>query len=310
VHAAFSVAAIASWRLLHARIQQGSSRMAARYLFLLRMFPSIGTLLIAALLIIPAFFRYEPRASGEPVPIALAILASISLFVFVAGFVRTSSALLQSSRTIHSWLAGSQVYAAGLDGVSVHRCQLSFPVIAVLGLWPTRIIVSESIFSALSTDELDAALRHEAVHARKADILKKMLLQLSPTVLPKLDVLKPISSEWAKACELAADEDAVCEDPSRSVHLASALVKVARLSNEAQLPTLSAALVSDADLFLGHRVERLLQISENEATPLLRAMPVAKKLLISAGLLLTCLLAYPQALSLTHDVLEAFVRIW
>ena len=82
------------------------------------------------------------------------------------------------------------------------------------------------------------------MHARRFDILKKMFLQLAPTFLPGVDLLKPVSAHWSRMCELAADEESVVGDPHRTLHLASALVKVARLAQPntpPDLPTLSAA---------------------------------------------------------------------
>ena len=85
--------------------------------------------------------------------------------------------------------------------------------------------MSDDVF-AWNTDELHAALFHEAVHLRESDVLKKALLQMAPGILPNVDGFGGISRQWASICELSADEKAVAEDPARKLHLASALVKV------------------------------------------------------------------------------------
>src|SRR4029077_8241388 len=110
-------------------------------------------------------------------------------------------------------------------------------------------------------------LHHEAAHAHSFDILKKMFLQLAPTFLPGGGLLKPLTAHWSRLCELAADKQSAAGDAQRTLELASALVKVARMSNRGpsdhpQLPTLSAAL-NGKEALLGYRVRRLLEISEH-----------------------------------------------
>jgi Zn-dependent protease with chaperone function len=277
----------------------------------LRFAPSLATLIAAAVFIVPAFLKYEPRTTKEPVSLALAVLAVIASTIIFGALHRAISAVLQSNRVMKRWMVNAVEQPMGLDGISVHRCRHDSPVIAVLGLWRTRIFVSDEVFEVLSAEELNAALRHEAVHARGRDTFKKLLLHLSPNVFPTLDLLAPVRESWARTRELCADEEAVCHDAQRTLSLASALVKVARLSCSSEMPTLSAALKNDGQNFLSYRVERLLQISEVGPRPSVESdRNSLGGWAVCAGVLLLGVAAYPQALSFTHELLELFVRTW
>jgi beta-lactamase regulating signal transducer with metallopeptidase domain len=312
VHCTLSVLAVMIWQISRKRISQISPRKASRVLFGLRLAPFIATLIAALIFIVPAFLQYEPRSTHERVSVSIAFFALIALLIVFGGLLRSISAILQSNRVMNAWMKDSDEEPTQLEGVSVHRCRHDSPVIAVLGLWRTRIFVSNQVFETLSSEELNAALRHEAVHARGKDTFKKLALHFSPKVFPAWDLLAPIREGWAKACELAADEEAAAHDSQCTLSLASALVKVSRLSCPMEIPTLGAALMNDSESFLGYRVRRLLQISENASDPLAASKRnvFPQWTLFPAALLLLGTVAYPQALSLTHELLELFVRSW
>lgn len=310
IHGALSLGSALIWQVSRKRIEQVSPQRSSQYLFTLRIAPSVLTLILAALFVVPAFLRFEPRTTGEPVPLSLALLAAIALTVLVGAFSRSATALLQSNRVMRSWMKGAVEQPSTLNGVRVYRCKLDFPVIAVLGVWRTRIFVSDGLYAVLTTEELEAALRHEIVHVNSRDTLKKLLLHAAPKIFPAIDVLGSIRESWARVCELSADEQAVCHGEHSTHSLASALVKVARVSHPMEMPTLSAALTNDPENFLGYRVERLLQISTANTNNSSDRNVLAHPMSVCCGLLMLGLLAYPQALSLTHELLEFFVRGW
>jgi beta-lactamase regulating signal transducer with metallopeptidase domain len=312
VHGALSLIAVMIWQISHKHIARISPRNATQILFWLRLVPFIATVIAALIFIIPAFLEYEPHSTQERISVSIAFFAAVSLLIVFGGLRRSISAILQSNRVMHEWLKDSEEEPGQLEGVSVHRCRHDSPVFAVLGLWRTRIFVSDQVFETLSSEELNAALRHEAVHARSKDTFKKLALHFSPKVFPSWDLLAPIRENWAKACELSADEEAAAHDAQRTLSLASALVKVSRLSCPTEIPTIGAALMNDTESFLGYRVQRLLQISENVSGPVVTTGQnlFLNWTLCAAALLLLAVAAYPQALSLTHELLEMFVRSW
>jgi Zn-dependent protease with chaperone function len=310
VHGALSVLVAMIWRISRRYIARISPRSASQILFWLRLAPFIATMAAALIFIIPAFLEYEPQSTQERISFSIGFFALVSLLIVFGGLRRSISAILQSNRVMKAWLKDSEE-PAQLDGVSVYRCQHDSPVIAVLGLWRTRIFVSRKVFETLSPEELNAALRHEAVHVRSKDTFKKLALHFSPRVFPAWDLLAPIRESWAKACELSADEEAAAHDAHRTLSLASALVKVSRLSCPTEMPTIGAALLNDTESFLGYRVQRLLQISENRSAVVTAKRNVFPQwTLFPAALLLLGIVAYPQALSVTHELLEIFVRSW
>jgi Zn-dependent protease with chaperone function len=312
VHGTLSVLAVMIWQISRKYIARISPRNASQVLFWLRLTPFIATVIAALIFIIPAFLEYEPHSTQERVSVSMAVFALISLLIVFGGLLRSISAILQSNRVMNAWIKDSEEEPTQLEGVSVHRCHHDSPVIAVLGLWRTRIFVSNQVFETLSSEELNAALRHEAVHARSKDTFKKLALHFSPRVFPAWDLLAPIRESWAKVCELSADEEAAAHDAQCTLSLASALVKVSRLSCPMEIPTLGAALMNNTESFLGYRVQRLLQISENESGSLVtrKRNIFPQWTLCAAALLLLGMAAYPQALSLTHELLELFVHSW
>lgn len=315
LHGIISLLSLALWRIFRARLDDAPPRMAAWLLLLLRMSPLAVTLAVLAAFVVPSFLEFEPRTTIEPLSFTLLSLAAVTAVILSGSLVRCASALLQSRRVMRAWLRSSQALPGKVDGIAVHRCDMPAPIIAVMGMRPTRIFASAPVFEALSPDELQAALRHEAVHAHSFDILKKMFLQLAPTFLPGVDLLKPLSAHWSRVCELAADEQSVAGDAQRTLDLASALVKVARLANpilpgDPDLPTLSAALFQPRkESLLGYRVRRLLEISEHPDILTVGTGVDLRKLLLAAACLSALLLAaYPQVLSFTHELLEFLVQ--
>jgi Zn-dependent protease with chaperone function len=310
LHALASLLSLAIWRLSRTWLNRTSPRFAATLLLAMRMSPLLLSLSILAIFVIPSFLEFEPRTTIEPLSFTLLSLAALTAISLSGSLVRCIFAILQSRKVMREWLRQSQLQQERVEGVAVYRCDLEKPVIAVMGLWSARIFASDSVFTALTEEEIHAAFRHEAVHAHSFDVAKKMFLQLAPSFLPGIDLLKSITSHWSRVCELSADECAVSGDSQRTLHLASALVKVARLAGSAPdgLPALSAAL-QGGESFLGHRIRRLLEISENPETIATdSSVDFRKVLLAAASITALLLLAYPQVLSFTHELLEFLVQ--
>jgi len=102
---------------------------------------------------------------------------------------------------------------------------------------------------ALSREQLAAAIRHEEAHLSARDNLKRLLLAATP----RLPRFRALERAWSRMSEWAADDEAVAGDTERSLCLASALVRVARLGT---VPADVGFLGDGADLAC--RIERLL----------------------------------------------------
>jgi beta-lactamase regulating signal transducer with metallopeptidase domain len=166
-------------------------------------------------------------------------------------------------------------------------------------------VISRGVVAALSTEQLSAVVRHERAHGASRDNLKRLLLLLAPGILPFASGFRNLERAWAKISEWAADDRAAAGKTRRSLSLAAALVRVARLGSAA--PALATSLMADgADL--SERVDRLLRPVRRTARrghrePILTA---------SAGLLLTgaliAVMAHPVTLHSAHECLEFLIQ--
>jgi beta-lactamase regulating signal transducer with metallopeptidase domain len=123
------------------------------------------------------------------------------------------------------------------------------------GILHPRLVISRGVRHALTYDELAVAIRHEQAHGESRDNLKRLILLLVPDAVPFVR-LGRLERAWRRLAEWSADDCAVDADRQRSLALASALVRVARMGGAAAVP-LPTPLLGDRD-DLSVRVERLL----------------------------------------------------
>jgi Zn-dependent protease with chaperone function len=79
-----------------------------------------------------------------------------------------------------------------------------------------RLVVSRAVMGALSEEQKEAALRHEAAHRAYHDNARKLLSLLSPDILPFVQALPSLQREWVKFTEWAADDEAADGDAQRA----------------------------------------------------------------------------------------------
>lgn len=268
LNALASLAAAALWRCIRRSASRWSAAAQARLFFTLRLFPAAGALVAVAALIIPSYLAYEPRPSDEVVSIKLVVLASISAVSITFVLWRGLTSWQATRRLIVDWMR--QAEAISLEGVSipVYRFEHTFPVVAVVGVIRPRLFVARRISDVLSDDELSAVVAHEVGHLVAHDNLKRILMRAAYDMLPLAPYSRTIERAWAKAVELAADEQAAHGGTAVALNLAAALVKIARLVPEGAKPAWLAGslLVSGDDGGLAWRVRRLLWLAETGAT--------------------------------------------
>jgi beta-lactamase regulating signal transducer with metallopeptidase domain len=144
-----------------------------------------------------------------------------------------------------------------VGGQKVDLIDIAEPIVAVLGGWRPRIIASTQVFAACSQEEFRQVIAHEAAHVSTRDNLKLLLLVASPDPLAWLPCDTALAARWRAAAELEADERATGPDPRKRVALASALIKVARLSAGVHRPLAALGMPIALDDVEG-RVHRLL----------------------------------------------------
>jgi beta-lactamase regulating signal transducer with metallopeptidase domain len=266
-------------------------RDAARWLLTLRLLPAAFATLVVAALCVPSYLRFEPRVAGEEVGIACVFAAILGAAIGAAGIYQALGALVRSRR----YLRRCGGVESSVEGEKVWIVRHSAGL-ALAGIVHPRLLISEPAWNDLPGDQLALALRHERAHRVSRDNMKRLLLLLAPAIFPRLRALE---SAWARCSEWAADDQAAEGDANRSLALAAALVRVARLQSGIAMPPLVTSLV-EADEDLSLRVERLLHPAPlNEAN--LRPAAIAVS---GVALLIAASAMNPAWLRLVHQLLE------
>lgn len=259
--AAFTVAgAVASLVVvaLAAHRRAGSPAARARHLAWLRLLPATVAI-AAAVTVVAAFLLFEPRRPQEYLGWSVQALAGLGFAVLATAAWRSAKLAAATRRLTRAWRAAAEPVA--LDGISVPALAVTapFPIVAVLGLRRPTLVIARSVLAACTPDELRAILAHEQGHIDRRDNLRRLLLAVSPDVVAWLPASDWLFAEWSSAAEEAADDDAARAGAAGRLHLASALVKVARLATGHA----AADVMPASTLYCGHnldgRVRRLLE---------------------------------------------------
>jgi Peptidase family M48 len=261
-----------------------------------RLLPAMGSATLVLTVVLPAFLLYEPpHAHDHPGPLLVAS-ALFSLLVLGDGARRG----LRAWRTTRALVGGPQPPlghpAAG--GAEVTVINVRQPLVGVVGGRRQRIVAAGCVAAACDHEEFRQVLAHEAAHMHARDNLKLLMLLTMPDALAWLPTGRALTEHWRAATELAADERASGSDPRKRVALASALIKVARLSLASGRPR-EAARAAPPLSGLEHRVRRLLAPS-----PAMRPGFPGRRVLSCA--LLVPLLAVPLYAAV-HRLIEALV---
>lgn len=302
VNLAASLAAKFAVRPAIAIAERVSARHAARLLLSLRLFPAAFGLLVVAALCVPSYLWLEPHGDAERTGFVCIAAALLGAAVWGASMTRALKSIVVSRSATRQWKHVAREIRAGGE-----RCWLtddSAPRIALAGIVRPRVVVSNSILSALAPDQLDAAIRHERAHAASRDNLKRLLIRLAPAALPFTPTFETtLDRAWARFTEWSADDAATAGDPARSVALAAALVRVARMSFGPQLELASSLLADPSGL--AARVERLLRPATSRER---RGQPRWVVAGGAIGMLLAGVLFAPASLASVHAVLEHLMR--
>jgi Zn-dependent protease with chaperone function len=280
----------------------------ARAMLALRLLPAIASLGAVALLIVPGYVLFEPPDAGESVTISLGALAAAAAVVLVAGAARGLRAVRATSVLVRRWRREGEPVSLPGSPVPAYRVRDSFPVFAVVGMWPPRIYVAAQVLDALGPAELEAALAHERAHLRARDNLKRLVLRSCPDVLAWTGVGRALEREWARAAEAAADAEAAGADPAAAVDLAAGIVKIARLLPAGAQALAVSALHDGSDV--AARVRALVSAElagerEDAAAPHGRAVRACGFGLVLAASLAAATQAWPAV----HRLIEAAARL-
>jgi Zn-dependent protease with chaperone function len=299
----------ATWLAVPAAIRLAErmrARRAARFLFLLRVLSALLAAIVVLGLGVPSYMWLEPRAVDESVGLACCAAALLGAAIWCISIARVLHAGIRSSR--FAWQCkriGREVSREGAR-VATSVLDVDMPVIALAGVFHPRVLVSRSVLSALSPEQLDAALRHENAHRVSRDNLKRFVMLLARGIFPLTRSLAALDRAWARFSEWAADDEATRGDTQLSILLAAALVRVARLGAVPQ-PSFSLTPLIAGDRDLAIRVDRLLHRESLAPAPPWRGSALLGGLAVVACAVLAAAMQWPTILRAAHVLLERLV---
>lgn len=262
-----------------------------------RLLPAMGSAALVLTVVLPAFIVYEPRHAHDQPGSLLVVSALFALLVLGDG-VRRGFKAWRATRTL---VRSAQPHVSpATGGTEVAVINVKEPLVGVVGGLRQRIVAARCVTTACDDEEFRQVLAHEAAHMDARDNLKLLLLLTLPDALAWSTTGSALTEQWRAATELEADERASGADLRKRVALASALIKVARLSLASGRPR-RASRASTPLSGLEHRVRRLLAPYPVTATQ--RSFS-GRRLLTCA--LLVPLLAVPLYASV-HRLIEALV---
>ena len=281
----------------------GSWTRSARFWMALRLAPAAAATLFAAALFAPSYWKYEPREGVEGFDVSFTLFASIGVIMMVGSGSRALAAWLTARRRLRDWMAHSRPMTIPATDVPVYAVDADRPMIALVGILHPKLLVTRGLLDALTPAELEAAIAHEIGHQRGFDNLKRLAMCGAPDFLTYCASARDIERRWAAAAEHVADEISGPNAAAARCALASALVKVARLT---PAPVGHAepisALISGGEIAL--RVQRLL--SDEDRTPSVTTRKTA--LAMAAASVLVMVFTYGPLLRSLHEVTEILIR--
>jgi beta-lactamase regulating signal transducer with metallopeptidase domain len=305
LYVALSAAVCGVWRRVLIHGERYSARRCADLLFTLRVTPFVFATAATLALAVPSFVLLEPHAADEPmgaVPVALGLGG---LFVLLAGMWKATAALVRASRTIARWSREAKAVDYGSadrgDTVFVRRMAGVAPPLTAAGIFRPSVWLSRAAEFVLSERELEVALRHEVVHVRRRDNLRKLILRA--VAFPGMAELE---SAWREATEMAADDAAVAS-ASEALDLAAAVIKLSRLAPLEAPAELTTALVHSPAQTLHARIARLIAWPERPQNA-----SAEYSLVYTVGaavaMLATLAVTYSELLVRVHAATEWLVR--
>jgi Zn-dependent protease with chaperone function len=298
VYCTISAAVLLTWRRLRFREDSVSAASRADGLFVLRIFPLVFAIFVTAVLAVPSFLIFEPRSIQEQlgaVPIALAV---VGLAFVLVGMTRSIAAIGRTARMIDSWTRDAQRFESE-NPVLILQVSEDRPLMTAAGFFRSKVLLSRAAACLLTGGELRAALRHEFAHVRRRDNFRKLLVRCAP-----FPGMREVEAAWLEAAEMAADDCAV-ENAGEALDLASALIKLSRVTPLLPPPELTTALIASPASLIEARVKRLVAWKEQSGAS--RGSGIIPRL--SAGaVVLALFLSYGHLLVHVHAATEWLVR--
>lgn len=282
-------------------VSAAAAPVRARALACFRLLPAAAALAITALVLAPGYFRHEQRGEFESVGLLITLAAAGAALLLSGAAFAVARAIARTSSLRRAWLAGARPLAGRPGGMPAFEIDAPFPLVAVIGVFQPRLVISSMVRRACTPPELDAIVEHERGHVTAGDNAMRLLLDASPDLFGWTARARGLDSAWQDAVEHRADDAA-----ANRLELASALVRVARLAAAARAVALPASALYRGE-GIEQRVRRLL------GAPEIRDGRVRRVLAGAIGALAVALAAAASSArvsEIAHDVLERAVSIF
>ena len=280
---------------------------AARMLLAIRFLPPACGLFVAVWSVF-AYAWIERIAHAEQVGFVCLGATLLGVLALMVPLVRGLTSVVRTLRYFRRCQRAGRVMRLPGERSPALVIEGAFPFFAVAGIFRPRLVVSGSVLSALSAEQLAVAVRHERAHRLALDNLKRLLVLLAPDLLPFFGGFNKLESAWVKFAEWAADDRAAAGNLRRSVTLAEALVRIASLGVCHEAPTLMTPLLTQHRDFAA-RVNRLIDELAPRSRPRRRRPVLVAFLLLTVGGLVSFAAAQPAALSSLGRTLDQLHHI-
>jgi hypothetical protein len=255
--------------------------------------PMLVALAAGVGVVLPAFVMFEPRHAGEAHGFVIPILAMAGAALMSAWTWRSARMLMLSHRTIDAWSRRGRAVTDARWDMQAIAIDTGAPVVAVGGILRPTLYVDRRVLELCTPAELDAITAHERAHVTSCDNLRRLMVGACSG--PSSEA----AAEWRESAEFAADARAA-HSPGAAVDLASALIRVSRISTTGSFDSVLVSTIHDGAT-LEARVHRLIA---------LEARRPAAKTRSSVGWLcaIPAAAAVPLVLRAVHQGIEILVR--
>jgi hypothetical protein len=295
--------ACAATMALARRHERRRMQLSAAQWFSLRMLPASSAFVFVLAIFIPSYWRFEPREAIEAVDLTLTLCAIAAVATLAMAVYRGASAWIAAVLRTRAWMRGARPLALPGTTIPAFEIDSDAPVLALAGILRPRLLVTRALIDVLTREELAASVAHEIGHWGALDNLKRLVMRAAPDLFGATASARTIERGWAVASEHSADRIASDGQPTSRCALASALVKVARLTPVPRpLTEPISTLVGGGDI--ASRVRTLLDDGASTV-----ALPPARAAWLRAGTAsLALAVVYPPMLRVAHVATEALVH--
>ena len=267
------------------------------------------------LLFAPAYLTHESRTDHEEVSLRLAMVAAFAGVGIGLALLRGLLTWRATSRLSRDWLKhAKEIRLAGIE-IPSYEVDHQFPVIAVVGTFRPRLFVASSVLQSLKSNELRAAIQHEAGHLVQGDNLMRGLMRACRDSLLIIPSGRSLDKAWKEASEEAADDFAARTGAGVALDLASSLIKISRMVPAGISPSMPAGAFFVAPNESGavtSRVRHLLSIADDN-THLSKVRRPNRRVIWLPILLMVIAVAIaatePHVLAMTHSLIEEVVSV-